>query len=112
MSNAFEDRKKGFEAKYQHDEEQRFRLVSHRNHLFGLWAAEALGLTGIEAETYARGVVEAELTARGEDAVIGRVLGDLAAQGIDIGEGRLRIKLEKCQGQAEARERAHPHQPF
>jgi hypothetical protein len=39
----FEDRN-GFEAAFQRDQELTFRIKARRNRLFGLWAAERLGL--------------------------------------------------------------------
>ena len=39
----FEDREKGFERKFAHDEELKFRATARRNKLLGLWAAEKLG---------------------------------------------------------------------
>ena len=39
----FEKRKEGFENKFAHDEELRFKATARRNKLLGLWAAEKLG---------------------------------------------------------------------
>ena len=35
----FNEREKGFEAKFKHEEELRFKVVARRNRLLGLWAA-------------------------------------------------------------------------
>ena len=40
--NTIDDRKKGFEAKYQKDQEAQFKIRSIRNRLIGKWAAELL----------------------------------------------------------------------
>ncbi|MEO1248775.1 MAG: ATPase inhibitor subunit zeta, partial [Pseudomonadota bacterium] len=40
----FEDREKGFEAKFKHDQELQFKVANRRNKLLGLWAADLLGL--------------------------------------------------------------------
>ena len=40
--NTFDDRKKGFEAKYQQDQEMQFKLRSVRNKLVGKWAASLM----------------------------------------------------------------------
>ena len=42
----FDEREKAFESKFAHDEELRFKSTVRRNKLFGLWAAEKLGLSG------------------------------------------------------------------
>jgi hypothetical protein len=39
----FKDRNKGFEQKFAHDEELKFRATARRNKLLGLWAADQLG---------------------------------------------------------------------
>ena len=57
MSNGgFNDREKGFEAKYQHDQETQFKITARRNKLLGLWAAEQLGLGEADADVYAKEV--------------------------------------------------------
>ena len=50
MTTTFDKREEGFEKKFAHDEELRFKASARRNKLLGLWAAEKLGLTGAEAE--------------------------------------------------------------
>ena len=38
----FDKREEGFEKKFAHDEELRFKANARRNKLLGLWAAEKL----------------------------------------------------------------------
>ena len=35
----FDDREKGFERKFAHDEEQEFKVAARRNRMLGEWAA-------------------------------------------------------------------------
>ena len=42
----FDKREEGFEKKFAHDEELKFKANARRNKLLGLWAAEKLGLAG------------------------------------------------------------------
>ena len=60
MTN-FEDREKGFERKFAHDEELKFRATARRNKLLGMWAAAEMGITGDAAQGYAREVIKADL---------------------------------------------------
>src|SRR5689334_5083522 len=60
MSGTFEKREKGFEAKWAHDEELRFRVYARRNKLLGLWAAAEMGVTGPAADNYAKEVIAAD----------------------------------------------------
>ena len=38
--NTFDERKKGFEAKFLKDEETQFKIRAKRNKHLGIWAAE------------------------------------------------------------------------
>ena len=60
MTTTFDKREEGFEKKFAHDEELRFKASARRNKLLGMWAAEKMGLTGAQAEAYAKEVVMAE----------------------------------------------------
>ena len=51
---SFNDREKAFEDKYKHDQDLQFRVEVRRNKLLGLWVAEMLGLSGADAEAYAK----------------------------------------------------------
>src|SRR5689334_3332991 len=73
MDGAFKDREKGYESKWAHDEELRFKVYARRNKLLGQWAASQLGLSGAEAEQYARAVVSADFEKPGEDDVFEKV---------------------------------------
>ena len=53
----FDDRERGYEAKFAHDADLRFRAEARRNRLLGEWAAGLLGKMGDDARTYAMAVV-------------------------------------------------------
>src|SRR5215204_3672343 len=89
MTN-FEDREKGFERKFAHDEELKFRATARRNKLLGLWAAEKLGLAGDEAQAYAREIVKADLAEPGEEDVFRKVRSDFDAKGIAEADHQIR----------------------
>ncbi len=86
----FNDRKNAFESKFAHDEELNFKANARRNKLLGLWAAELMGVSGAEAEAYAKEVVIADLEEVGEEDVYRKVKGDLDAKGLGISEHRVR----------------------
>ena len=89
MTN-FEDREKGFERKFAHDEELKFRATARRNKLLGLWAAEQLGLSGNEAQAYAREIVKADLAEPGEEDVFRKVRSDFDAKGVGQSDHQIR----------------------
>jgi hypothetical protein len=82
--SGFDDREKGFEAKYRLDEETKFRVRARRNKLLGLWLAKAFGLSGDAADAYAKEVVAADLEHPGDDDVIEKVMTDIRARGANI----------------------------
>lgn len=100
--NGFRDREKGFERKYQVDEETRFKIIARRNRLLGAWAAEQMGLAGVDADSYAKDVVAADFERPGDDDVIEKVLKDFADKGVDVGEADLRKKLDELSALARA----------
>lgn len=92
---SFDDREKGFEAKFKHDQEVQFKVTARRNKLLGLWAAKELGLSGDEAESYAKDVVVADFEKPGDDDVVEKVMGDLAAKGSALGERDVRKEMDR-----------------
>ena len=101
MSNGgFNDREKGFEAKYQHDQETQFKIVARRNKLLGLWAAEQMGLGGADAEAYAKEVVVADFEEAGDDDVLRKVLGDLTEKGASVDEKAVRREMDSLMATA------------
>lgn len=95
MTNSFNDREKGYEAKYQHDQETLFRITARRNKLLGLWAAAELGISGADADAYAREVVAADFEEAGDADVVRKVMADFADKGKELTEHRLRKEMEK-----------------
>lgn len=81
MTDAFRERELSEEAKFKLDEERHFRVLCRRNKLFGLWAAERLGLGSSEAEAYAKNLVMLLLDQPDADAALARVRADLQAAG-------------------------------
>lgn len=91
----FDDREKGFEAKYKHDQELQFKVNARRNKLFGLWAAQKLGLSGEAAEAYAKEVVKADFDKPGDDDVLDKVVKDLSAKGVPADRGHIRHEMDR-----------------
>ena len=90
----FDDRERAFEAQFARDEELQFRVLARRNRLLGAWAAELMGLSAVEADSYAKDVVRADFEEAGDEDVIRKLLGDLTSAGLDVDETRIREALE------------------
>jgi hypothetical protein len=102
----FDKREEGFEKQFAHDEELRFKATARRNKMLGLWAAERLGLTGGDAENYAREIVLAEFEQGGDRAVIEKIRKDLAAKGVVQSEHQITRIMTDLTGKAIADIRA------
>lgn len=98
----FDEREKGFEARFAHDAEKEFRVTARRNRLVGLWAAERLGLTEAESEAYAKSVVQADFEEAGDEDVIRKLMGDLLKGGVEISDIELRELLARKTAEARA----------
>ncbi len=90
----FNDRERAFEAKFAADEDLQFRITARRNRLIGTWAAEQMGLTAAETDSYAKSVVQADFEEAGDEDVIRKLLGDLVSAGVEIDELGVRTALE------------------
>jgi hypothetical protein len=91
---SFDKREEGFEKKFAHDEEQRFKAEVRRNKLLGLWAAEKLGLTGDAAGAYAKEVIAADFEEAGDADVVRKVLADFTAKNVATTERELRVTMD------------------
>ena len=89
----FDKREEGFEKKFAHDEELRFKATARRNKLLGLWAAEKLGKSGADADAYAKSVVLADFEEAGDDDVVRKIKKDLEAGGVASSEGEIKTRM-------------------
>jgi hypothetical protein len=97
------DREKGFERKFAHDEEMKFKAEARRNRLLGLWAAQRMGVTDTEeAKTYAQQVVFADFAEKGDEDVFRKISSDFQAKGISVSEQEIREKMAQLLAEAKA----------
>jgi hypothetical protein len=93
--SAFDDREKAFEAKYHFDEELAFKVNARRDKLLGLWVAEKLGFAGVDADNYAKAVVEADFADAHHEKMVKMLLDDLASKNIDISSDKLHRQMDR-----------------
>ena len=98
----FKDRERAEEAKFALDADTQFRVQARRNKLLGHWAAERMGLSAAETESYAKAVVQADFEEAGDEDVIRKLLGDLVSAGINADEAEVRAALVEKQAEAHA----------
>ena len=98
----FDKREEGFEKKFAHDEELRFKATARRNKMLGLWAAGKLGLSGDSAETYAKEVVASDFEEPGDHDVFRKVRKDFDAKGIAASDEEIRQIMNELMANAVA----------
>jgi hypothetical protein len=96
----FDKREEGFEKKFAHDEELKFKATARRNKLLGLWAAEKLGLAGTAADAYAKDVVTADFEEAGDDDVFRKIRKDLDAKGVVQSDSQIRQAMDELMSKA------------
>lgn len=96
----FDKREEGFERKFALDEELQFKAAARRNKLLGLWAAEKLGLSGADAEAYAKSVVLADFAEAGDDDVLRKVKADFEAKSVAQSDEQIRAMMNELMAQA------------
>lgn len=86
----FDDRERGFEKKFAHDADLRFKAEARRNRLLGEWAAGLLGKQGDDARAYAMAVVTSDFQEPGDQDVFRKLVADLDGK---VGESEIRAKM-------------------
>ncbi len=99
MSN-FENRQKGFEGKFAHDQELEFKATARRNKLLGLWAAGLMGKSDDEADAYGKEIVKADFEEAGDKDVFRKIRADFDAAGVDQSDHQLRRQMDELMAEA------------
>jgi hypothetical protein len=93
--SGFEERRKGMEEKWAHDADLRFQVHARRDRMLGEWAAGKLGLKDKDMHAYVKGVVDAELSKAGEDAVLKKLRHDFDAKKVAISDHMLHRQMDE-----------------
>jgi hypothetical protein len=96
----FNKREEGFEQQFAHDEELKFKAIARRNKLLGLWAAERLGLTGAQADSYALSLVMLEFGDTGEHDVARKMRKDFESQGVAVSNHQISRVMNELMAKA------------
>lgn len=93
-------REASFENKFAHDAELKFKAEARRNKLLGLWAADLMGMSGDEAEAYAKEVIKSDFEEAGDEDVFRKVRADFDAKNIDQSDHQLRRTMAEMMAKA------------
>jgi hypothetical protein len=100
MATSFDKREEGFEKQFAHDEELRFKATARRNKLLGLWIAEKLGMSGTDADAYAKSVVMADFEEAGDDDVFRKIRKDLDDKKASVSDQDIKKTMVDLMAQA------------
>ena len=92
--STFNEREKGFEAKYKHDQEAQFKIQAIRNKLVGEWAASLIKPEN--EEIYVKEVRVSNLEKPGDDDLIDKLLSDFESKNLGIKREEIIKKIEEC----------------
>jgi hypothetical protein len=93
MAIGMDDRRKGFENKWVHDAETRFKVEARRNRALGEWAAAKKGLTGQAVDDMIGSVIAADFQEAGDEDVFRKLRSELDAS---VSDAVIREKMREC----------------
>lgn len=100
--STFDEREKGFEKKFAHDEELKFKAEARRNKMIAEWAAEKLGVASADVEAYVKAVRRADFEEAGDEDVVRKISSDFADKGVAISDDEIRRKSQEFLARAVA----------
>ena len=96
--SSFDERKKGFEKKFVHDEEKQFKINAKKNKYLGEWASQILGYDEENQKQYIQEVIKADFAEAGDEDVFRKLNADLKDR--NISEEDIRKKMQECNEKA------------
>ena len=98
--SSFEEREKGFEKKFAHDEELQFKVSARRNKYIVEWASKILGYNPDQEKEYIQSVIKADFAEAGDDDVFRKVKEDLKDH--NISDEDIRKKMDELNEKAKS----------
>ena len=98
--SSFDEREKGFEKKFAHDEELQFKVSARRNKYIGEWASKILGYNPDQEKEYIQSVIKADFAEAGDDDVFRKVREDLKDH--NISDEDIRKKMDELNEKAKS----------
>lgn len=98
--SGFDKRREGYESKFAHDQDLKFKATARRNKLLGLWAADLMGITGDAAADYAKDVVKSDFEEVGEHDVFRKLRKDFDAKGVTVSDHQIQREMDDLMAKA------------
>ena len=90
--SSFDERKKGFEKKFAHDEEKQFKISARRNKYLGEWVSKILDYNSDQEKEYIQAIIKADFKEEGDEDVFQKIKEDLKIKNISDNEIREKMK--------------------
>ena len=96
MNKIYDERGKGFEKKFQMDEELQFKIAARSNKYLGEWASLKLGKNEEEKTNYVQEIIKSDLEEAGTEDVFRKIKKDFQTASISIEETEIRDQMAKA----------------
>ena len=90
MNDKFNEREKGFEKKFQIEEETQFKTAARSNKYLGEWASLKLGKNEEEKKNYIQEIIKADMEEAGNEDVFRKLQKDFKMNSISIEDKEIR----------------------
>ena len=97
---SFDEREKGFEKKFVHDEELQFKIDARKNKYLGEWASKILGFNDEKEKEYIQSVIKADFAEAGDNDVFRKLREDLKNH--NISDEDIRKKMDELNEKAKS----------
>ena len=98
--SSFDEREKGFEKKFAHDEELQFKVSARRNKYIGECVSKILGYNSDQEKEYIQSVIKADFAEAGDEDVFRKVKEDLKDH--NISDEDIRKKMDELNEKAKS----------
>ena len=96
--SSFDERQKGFEKKFAHDQELQFKVSARRNKYLGQWASQILGYDQEKEKEYIQAVIKSDFEEAGDEDVFRKLKSDLKDH--NISDEEIRKKMDELNEKA------------
>ena len=98
--SSFDEREKGFEKKFAHDEELQFKVSARRNKYLGQWVSKIFGYNLDQEKEYIQSIIKADFEEAGDEDVFRKVKEDLKDH--NISDEDIRNKMDELNEKAKS----------
>ena len=98
--SSFDEREKGFEKKFAHDEELQFKISARKNKYLSQWVSNILGYDEEKEKEYTQSVIKADFQEAGDQDVFRKIKEDLKDH--NISDEEIRNKMDELNEKAKA----------